>query len=299
MNSLTGHGSRSRFHPGLSPAPLLLLVMLTLSRQAAGAMSATTRLNAIGALESPVFVDARSADTCARGSVEGAFCMEPSLFLHPDGTPASFRDINWLAGTFGLEPASTAVVFGGDETDNAFVAGMLFLLGQSRVVVWRGEGRALLDSRKQGAGRLRGVLRGRFHTAPVRDDHIALDNDARAFFGAGAVTRLDYPRSFDEAGWLRGPPKDAPLLYRDDDDGSLLLLARDTREAVAHLTRLLIRDPAAPARVHLDGLRGRAAESFGAPRADLRDLLLPAVALGILAILCIAVAALAVRGRRT
>ena len=277
---------------------MLLLVMLTLSRQAAGAMSATARLDAIGALESPVFVDTRSADTCARGSVEGALCMEPSLFLHPDGTPASFRDINWLAGTFGLEPASTAVVFGGNEADSAFVAGMLFLLGQSRVVVWRGEVRALLDSRERGAGRLRGMLRSRFHTAPVRDGYIALDGDVRAFFGSGAAVRLDYPRSFDEAGWLRGPPKDAPLLYRDDGDGSLLLLARDTREAIAHLARLLVRDPGAPARVHLDGLRGRPVESFGAPRAGLGGLLLPAAALGILAILCIAVAALAVRGRR-
>ena len=277
---------------------MLLLVMLTLSRQAAGAMSATVRLNALDALESPVFVDTRSADTCARGSVEGALCMEPSLFLHPDGTPASFRDINWLAGTFGLEPASTAVVFGDDETGTAFVAGMLFLLGQSRVVVWRGDARELLDSRKQGAGRLRGMLRSRFHTAPVRDEYIALDNDVRAFFGSGAVIRLDYPRSFDEAGWLRGPPKNGPLLYRNDGDGSLLLLARDTREAVAHLTRFLVRNPAAPARVHLDGLRGRPVESFGAPPVGLGGLLLPAVALGILAILCIAVAALAVRGRR-
>ena len=278
---------------------MLLLVMLTLSRQAAGAISATTRLDTVGAIESPVFVDTRSADTCARGSVEGALCMEPSLFLHPDGTPASFRDINWLAGTFGLEPASTAVVFGGDETGNAFVAGMLFLLGQSRVVVWRGEVGALLASRKQGAGRLRGMLRSRFHTAPVRDGYIALDNDAGAFFDAGAVVRLDYPRSFDEAGWLRGPPKDAPPLYRNDDDGSLLLLARDTREAVAHLARLLVREPAAASRVHLDGLRGRTVESLGAPRSSHRGLLLPAAALGILAILCIGVAALAVRGRRT
>ena len=277
---------------------MLLLVMLTLSRQAAGAMSATARLNAIGALESPVFVDTRSADTCARGSVEGALCMEPPLFLHPDGRPASFRDINWLAGTFGLEPASTAVVFGSDETDNAFVAGMLFLLGQSRVVVWRGEVHALLDSRKRGVGRLRGMLRSRFHTAPVRDEHIALDRDARAFFGSGAIVRLDYPRSFDEVGWLRPPPKDAPLLYRNDGDGSRLLLARDTREAVAHLTRVLVRDPGAPARVHLDGLRGRTVESFGAPRAGLGGILAPAAALGILAILCIAVAAFAVRGRR-
>ena len=278
---------------------MLLLVMLTLSRQAAGAMSATTRLDAVGALESPVFVDTRSADACAQGSVEGALCMEPPLFLHPDGTPASFRDINWLAGTFALEPASTAVVFGSGETDNAFVAGMLFLLGQSRVVIWRGEVRALLDSRKRGAGRLRGMLRSRFHTAPVRDGYIALDSDVRAFFGSGAVVRLDYPRSFEEAGWLRGPPKDAPALYRNDGDGSLLLLARDTREAVAHLARIMVRDPAAPARVHLDGLRGRAAERFGAPRAGLGDLLPTAAALGILAVLCIAVAALAIRARRT
>ena len=142
------------------------------------------------------------------------------------------------------------------------------------------------------------MLRSRFHTAAVRDEYIALDNDVRAFFGSGAVVRLDYPRSFDEAGWLRGPPKDAPWLYRNDGDGSLLL-ARDTREAVAHLTRVLVRDPAAPARVHLDGLRGRTVEDFGAPRAGLGGgLLLPAVALGILAILCIAVTVLAVRGRR-
>ena len=277
---------------------MLLLAMLTLSRQAAGAISATTHPNVIAALESPVFVDTREADTCAGGSVEGALCMAPSQFLHPDGAPASFRDINWLAGAFGLEPARTAVVFGGGESDKDFVAGMLFLLGQSRVVIWQGDAEALLGSRTQGAGRLRGMLRSRFYTDPMRDEYIALDDDVRSFFGAGTVTRIEYPQSFEEAGRLPGSRRDTPLLYRHNDEGSLLLLARDTREAVVHLVRLLLRDPTAPARVHLDGLHGRPVESFGAPRAGLGRIPWLAAGLGAVAILCIAFMTRAMAGRR-
>ena len=276
---------------------MLLLAMLTLSRQAAGAISATTHPNVIAALESPVFVDTREADTCAGGSVEGALCMAPSQFLHPDGAPASFRDINWLAGAFGLEPARTAVVFGG-ESDKDFVAGMLFLLGQSRVVIWQGDAEALLGSRTRGAGRLRGMLRSRFYTDPMRDEYIALDDDVRSFFGAGTVTRIEYPQSFEGAGRLSGSRQDTPLLYRHNDEGSLLLLARDTREAVVHLVRLLLRDPTAPARVHLDGLHGRPVESFGAPRAGLGRIPWLAAGLGAVAILCIAFMARAMAGRR-
>ena len=277
---------------------MMLLVMLAFSRQAEGALSVTAHLDVIAALGSRVFVDTRDEDICARSSVEGALCMEPSQFLHPDGTPASFRDINWLAGAFGLEPASTAVVFGDGEFDNDFVAGILFLLGQSRVVVWRGDARAILDSGKQGPGRLRGMLRSSFYTAPIRDEYIALDEDVRSFFSTEAVARLEYPESFEEAGWLVPPPHDEPLLYRRDGDGSLLLLARDTREAVAHFVRLLLLDPAAPAGVHLDGLRGRTVESFGAPRAGIGGMTLLAAAVGFVSILCVVLMARASAGRR-
>ena len=278
--------------------PILLLAVLAPSQQAVGGVSSTDRPVTIAGLESPVFVDTRDAGTCTGSSVEGALCMEPAQFLHPDGTPARFRDINWLAGTFGLDPLSTAIVFGDDESDNDFVAGILFLLGQSRIVIWRGDPGALLESRKQGAGRQRGMLRSRFIVTPMRDEYIALDDDVHRFFESGPVVRLDYPNSFEEASWLAHPPQDAPLLYRREGGDSLLLLAGDAREAVANLTRLLLRDPTASVRVHLDGLRGRSVETFGAPGGGIGGTALLGAALGIAALLAVVLAVRTLAGSR-
>ena len=278
--------------------PILLLAVLAPSEQAVGAMSSTDRPDTIAGLESPVFVDTRDAGTCAGSSVEGALCMEPAQFLHPDGTPARFRDINWLAGTFGLDTLSTAIVFGDDESDNDFVAGILFLLGQSRIVIWWGDPGALLEGRKRGAGRQRGILRSRFFVTPMRDEYIALDDDVRRFFESGPVVRLDYPHSFDEAGWMGRPVQDAPLLYRREGGDSLLLLAGDAREAVANLTRLLLRDPGAPVRVHLDGLRGRSVETFGAPGGGIGRIALLGAALGMVALLAVVLAIRTLAGSR-
>ena len=278
--------------------PILLLAVLAPSEQAVGGVSSTDRPDTIAGLESPVFVDTRDADACAGSSVEGALCMEPAQFLHPDGTPARFRDINWLAGTFGLDTLSTAIVFGDDESDNDFVTGILFLLGQSRIVIWRGDPGVLLESRKQGAGRQRGILRSRFIVTPMRDEYIALDDDVRRFFESGPVVRLDYPHSFDEAGWMGRPAQDAPLLYRREGGDSLLLLAGDAREAVANLTRLLLRDPTASVRVHLDGLRGRSVETFGAPGGGIDGTALLGAALGIAALLAVVLAIRTLAGSR-
>lgn len=241
------------------------MTMTLLSRNATCALSATSDLGAVAALESPVFADTRNVDLCVGDGIRGALCLPPSHLLHPDGTPASFRDVNWLAGAFGLDPAATVVVFGRDESDTAFVAGMVFLLGQSRVVIWRGGDRLLVESRERGAGRLQGMLRSRFYTAAMRDELIALDEDVPLFFGAGDAARVEGPDAADEAGWASDARDGGgPLLYRRAD-GSRLVLAEDTREAVAHFARLLSRSPASPARVHLDGLRGRSPRSLGVP----------------------------------
>ena len=246
-------------------------------------------------LDHTVFVDTRDVATCANGSVDGALCMVPGELLHPDGSPASFRGINWLAGTFGLDPAATAVVFGDDRTDAEFVAGMLFLLGQSRVVIWRGGTHSMLDSMEPGPGRRRGTLRSLYYARPVRDGYIALDGDVRRFLGSGAGfgsgsgfgvgSRFGSnpgpgsgPSSGSGSGFGSspgsGPGSEAPLrerdadasVYRRDDDGALLVLAPGAREAVAGFARVLLAHPSAPALVHIDGLRERTAESLGAPR---------------------------------
>ena len=278
-----------RFGWRTGPAlPGLALAMLAVSQDAGAGLDATADTAQVARLDSPAFVDTRDVDSCASGSIDGALCMAPSQFLHPNGLPASFRDINWLAGTFGLDPASTAVVFGTDDTDTEFVAGMLHLLGQSRVLIWRGDARSLLDSGSTGAGRLRAILRSRYYTTPIRDRHIALDEDVRRFFSDGTVSRVDFGTPAEDQGWSPGSRESGESLYRREGDGSLLLLADGTRRAVAGFARLLLEHPAAPVLVHLDGLRGRNAESLGAPAPGIDRTMLAAISLATVLVLCAA-----------
>ena len=250
------------------------LAVLALSHDVDAGLTTTADPALISNLDHAVFVDARDVETCASGSIDGALCMAPAELLHPDGSPASFRGINWLAGTFGLHPAATAVVFGDDRTGNEFVAGMLFLLGQSRVVIWRGGLRSMFDSMEHGSGRRRGMLRSLYYASPVRDEYIALDDGVRRFFGAGSVSEAAFPERDSDAS-----------LYRRDDDGALLVLAGGAREAVAGFTRVLVEHPSVPALVHIDGLRGGTAESLGAPSKDNIRMMAFAVSLGIALVL--------------
>ena len=254
--------------------PALALVVLALPHDADAAFAATADPTLVANLDRAVFVDTRDVEACASGSIDGALCMAPPELLHPDGTPASFRGINWLAGTFGLDPAATAVVFGDDRTDSEFVAGMLFLLGQSGVVLWRGDLHSMPTSLGHAAGRRRGILRSLYYASPVRDGYIALDDDVRRFFGAGPASEAGFPEADTDAS-----------LYRRDADGALLVLAGGARDAVAGLARVLLEQPSAPVQVHIDGLRGRTAESLGAPRAGETRMMTFTASLGIALVL--------------
>ncbi len=253
---------------------MLALAVLAFPPGADAELRATADPALVANLDRAVFVDTRDVEACARASIDGALCMAPPELLHPDGTPASFRGINWLAGTFGLDPGATAVVFGDDRTDSEFVAGVLFLLGQSRVVIWRGDLHSMPTSLKRGTGRRRGILRNLYYASPVRDGYIALDDDARRFFGAGSVSEAAFPADDADAS-----------VWRRDDDGALLVLAGVARDAVAGFARVLLEQPSAPAQVHIDGLRGRTAESLGAPRGGNARMTTFAVSLGIALVL--------------
>ena len=252
----------------------LALAVLALPPATHAELTATSDPTLIAHPHHMTFVDTRPVETCARASIDGALCMAPPELLHPDGTPASFRGINWLAGTFGLDPAAIAVVFGDNPTDSEFVAGMLFLLGQSRVVIWRGDLHSMPTSLKRGTGRRRGILRNLYYASPVRDGYIALDDDARRFFGAGSVSEAAFPAGDANAS-----------VWRRDDDGALLVLAGGARDAVAGFARVLLEQPSAPAQVHIDGLRGGTAESLGAPRDGNARMTTFAVSLGIALVL--------------
>ena len=253
---------------------MLALAVLALPPGADAELRATADPALVANLDRAVFVDTRDVETCASASIDGALCMAPPELLHQDGTPASFRGINWLAGTFGLDPATAAVVFGDDRTDSEFVAGMLFLLGQSRVVIWQGDLHSMPTSVKHGTGRRRGILRSLYYASPVRDGYIALDDDVRRFFGAGSVSEAAVPVGDADAS-----------VWRREEDGTLLVLAGGARDAVAGLARVLLEQPSVPAQVHIDGLRGKTAESLGAPRDGDTRMTTFAVSLGIALVL--------------
>ncbi|MHB1567251.1 MAG: sulfurtransferase [Acidiferrobacter sp.] len=82
-----------------------------------------------------VAIDTRRQAQCQRHTLAGARCLPPRVFLGPHGRLADFRDIRWLLGAADLNGEETAVVVGDQRTREDFVAGILYLAGQRRVIV--------------------------------------------------------------------------------------------------------------------------------------------------------------------
>lgn len=82
-----------------------------------------------------VAIDTRRQTQCQQRTLAGARCLPPRVFLGPHGRLASFRAIRWLLGATDLTGEETAVVVGDQRTREDFVAGILYLAGQRRVIV--------------------------------------------------------------------------------------------------------------------------------------------------------------------
>lgn len=82
-----------------------------------------------------VVLDVRPLADCERASVPGARCLPAGDLLGPHGRLPSFRQIAWLLGTLGLSGRETLVVAGERAQRRDFVAGILYLAGQRRVLI--------------------------------------------------------------------------------------------------------------------------------------------------------------------
>ncbi len=80
-------------------------------------------------------VDTRPLTVCTSHSLPAARCLPPRDFLGPHDRLESFRDIIWVLGAAGLSGRETVVVAGDNPVRRDFVAGVLYLAGQSRVAV--------------------------------------------------------------------------------------------------------------------------------------------------------------------
>ena len=222
-------------------------------------------------------VDTRPTQQCARQTLAGGHCLAPEDLLGPRHRLPAFRQLVWVLGTAGLSGKGTVVVAGESAQRRDFVAGVLFLLGQHRVVVLARPLSELLDSGQwpRGPGRQRamaarplfqGAARARllvFRSELARALHASrsptlLDGRARAAYWGIEVRgarggHIPGARSLPAAvarGHAEGPrldPGDEPVAY-----------AQDPLSSIAYFT-MLRADLGVNARVYPRGWRDWAA----------------------------------------
>ncbi len=121
-----------------------------------------------------VVIDTRPLAACTARSLPGARCLSPHEFLGPHGRLASFRDIVWVLGAAGLSGRETVLVAGDDPVRRDFVAGILYLAGQSRVAVLALPLTPLLTHGSSGPGTPRGMFRNPVYQGQPRARLIVL-----------------------------------------------------------------------------------------------------------------------------
>ncbi|MDH3637743.1 MAG: hypothetical protein OES09_04690 [Gammaproteobacteria bacterium] len=199
-------------------------------------------------------VDTRPLAECTARSLRAARCLPAREFLFPDGRLTSFRGILWLLGTAGLDGSETVVVFGKNRIDREFVAGVLFLSGQARVVLWNESPQALFSNRplQISPGRRRGMIRDPIYTAWMRESALVLRHELIAQIQGGAAPVIVDGRAGNPETRIRGAVRYEPQA-RDDvaRAGEIIVYAESPRESIALFTRL--QSQGIEARVYADG----------------------------------------------
>lgn len=107
-------------------------------------------------------IDIRAEAACARASLPGARCLPADWLFAAEGGPIEFGALRWLLGTLGIDGSETVVIYPAEASEALASAALLYLAGQSAVVVYAGTA-ALEDS-----GKTRNFSREAVFTAPMR-----------------------------------------------------------------------------------------------------------------------------------
>ncbi len=122
-----------------------------------------------------VVIDVRPTSVCEAGSLPRARCLPASDILGPHDRLANFSGLLWLLGTAGLTGKETVLVAGTPARDRDFVAGILYLAGQSAVQVLTNP--IPKASVNLEPGEARSSTREVVYQAPVRSEAIVLRSD--------------------------------------------------------------------------------------------------------------------------
>lgn len=143
-------------------------------------------------------VDSRAPEVCAAASLAGARCLAASDFLGPHERLAAFADIAWVLGSAGLRGDERVLVVGDDARARDFVAGVLYLMGQTDVAVLARHIDAAHEAR--GPGHTRAATRTSIWQAPARTGAVVFKSDLRRLLAAHPAPVLLDGRD-DDAYW--------------------------------------------------------------------------------------------------
>ncbi|MDA8094202.1 MAG: hypothetical protein M0T84_09890 [Betaproteobacteria bacterium] len=177
--------------PALFALALLMAAGCAAASPPAGDFCYVSRLSD-ARLREAVVLDTRPLAACASRSLPGARCLPPREFMGPHHRLASFRDILWVLGASGLSGQESVVVAGDDPVRRDFVAGVLYLAGQSRVAVLTAPLTPLIAQGPAAPGTTRGMFRNPVYQGRPRAGLIVLRGElARALRGAHPPYLLD------------------------------------------------------------------------------------------------------------
>jgi len=219
-----------------------------------------------------LYVDTRQKDICLHESIRDSLCLSPQQLQYPNGTLASFRDINWLAGTYGISSDSAVVVIGDDAANKYMVAAVLHLLGVREIAVWKPVFESIASEKKVGRGRGGGILRSVYFTNQMRDDQIALDSDLRHMFSSDKHASIEKLNTFELNGYLLHAPNQ-----------SSIVTGTTPSAALANFTSQAMKNQNTELRVHTNGLGSRSLDDFGYVR-PYRSFVVGSVSLVVLSI---------------
>lgn len=232
-------------------------------------------------------LDTRPGGQCEKRTIQGARCLAADDLLGHSGRLPSLRDLVWLFGTLGLDGSETVVVAGRPGEARDFVAGVLYLAGQSRVLVLQPPLNQVMNGTalKLGPGQRRGRSRERHFLAVPRDGQIVLRRELQQRLGGARAPRLLDVRSQEEywgeriRGWRGGHIPGAELAsplsgrrLRSTPAGvDTVVYGYGPLESVAAFTRLQAQWRG-PVQVFIDGWRAWSADG-GLPvdSASFRD----------------------------
>ena len=201
---------------------------------------------------SVVYIDTRSSESCLQMSIKGGLCISPDQLRYPSGRLSSFRDINWLVGTYGLSADSVVVVIGEDEQSKYMVAAVLYLLGVRKVAIWESDFASIAAVKETDGGVARGILRSEYFSNPMRDELIALDNDLQQIFEPTRQVSIEQLTTTDLNGHLVSAPSRLPIVT-----------AVTPSAALVNFMDQMLKQTNSVLRVHTDGLGSRSFGDFG------------------------------------